>query len=55
MPSSRFPIPQGTLDMLILQPVYPVLHGLDQKGWLKPIGSNRKPDVQLILDEGGAQ
>ena len=64
MPSSRFPIPQGTLDMLILQilslePVhgygiaqrleqisnsvvqvnqgslYPALHRLEQKGWLK--------------------
>jgi PadR family transcriptional regulator PadR len=64
MPPSRFPIPQGTLDMLILQiislePVhgygialrleqisrsvvqvnqgslYPALHRLEQKGWLK--------------------
>jgi PadR family transcriptional regulator len=64
MPSARFPIPQGTLDMLILQvlslePVhgygiaqrleqisksvfqvnqgslYPALHRLEQKGWLK--------------------
>src|SRR5262245_2114821 len=64
MPSSRFPIPQGTLDMLILQTValeeahgyaiaqriqqvsreavqvnqgslYPALHRLEQKGWLK--------------------
>ena len=64
MPSSRFPIPQGTLDMLILQIVslepshgyaiaqrleqisravvqvnqgslYPALHRLQQKGWLK--------------------
>ena len=64
MPSSRFPIPQGTLDMLILQvlsldPVhgygiarrldqisravvkvnqgslYPALHRLEQKGWVK--------------------
>ena len=64
MPSSRFPIPQGTLDMLILQIVslepvhgygialrleqisrsvvqvnqgslYPALHRLEQKGWLK--------------------
>ncbi len=62
--SSRFPIPQGTLDMLILQTValepahgyaiaqrlqqrsrdsvqvhqgslYPALHRLEQKGWLK--------------------
>ena len=64
MSSSRFPIPQGTLDMLILQvlsldPVhgygiarrldqisravvkvnqgslYPALHRLEQKGWVK--------------------
>src|ERR1041385_8711002 len=64
MPSSRFPIPQGTLDMLILQilslqpahgygiaqrleqisksvvrvnqgSLYPALHRLKQKGWLK--------------------
>src|ERR687886_2104497 len=64
MPSSRFPIPQGSLDMLILQilslepahgygiaqrieqisksvvqvnqgSLYPALHRLEQKGWLK--------------------
>jgi transcriptional regulator len=64
MPSSRFPIPQGTLDMLILHvlslepahgygvaqrleqisksvvrinqgSLYPALHRLQQKGWLK--------------------
>lgn len=64
MPSSKFPIPQGTLDMLILQilslepahgygiaqrleqisksvvqvnqgSLYPALHRLEQKGWLK--------------------
>jgi len=64
MPSSRFLIPQGTLDMLILQilslepahgygiaqrleqisksvvhvnqgSLYPALHRLEQKGWLK--------------------
>ena len=64
MPPSRFPIPQGTLDMLILQilslepahgygiaqrlqqvsrqtvqvnqgSLYPALHRLEQKGWLK--------------------
>ena len=64
MPSSRFPIPQGTPDMLILQilslepahgygiaqrleqisksvvqvnqgSLYPALHRLEQKGWLK--------------------
>src|SRR5215510_8169606 len=65
MSSARFPIPQGTLDMLILQilslapahgygiaqrlqqisreavqvnqgSLYPALHRLEQKGWLKP-------------------
>src|SRR6201984_1820496 len=64
MPSPRFPIPQGTLDILILQilslqpahgygiaqrleqisrsvvqvnqgSLYPALHRLEQKGWLK--------------------
>ncbi len=64
MPSARFPIPQGTLDMLILQilslepahgygiaqrlhqisksviqinqgSLYPALHRLEQKKWLK--------------------
>ena len=64
MPSARFPIPQGTLDMLILQilslepahgygiaqrleqisrsivqvnqgSLYPALHRLEQRGWLK--------------------
>ncbi len=64
MPSPRFPIPQGTLDMLILQilsleaahgygiaqrleqisravvrvnegSLYPELHRLEQKGWLR--------------------
>jgi transcriptional regulator len=64
MASARFPIPQGTLDMLILQALslepahgyaiarrlqqisrevvqvnqgslYPALHRLEQKGWLK--------------------
>lgn len=64
MSSSRFPIPQGTLDMLILQTLslepthgyaiaqrleqvsreavqvnqgslYPALHRLEQKGWLR--------------------
>jgi transcriptional regulator len=64
MSTSRFPIPQGTLDMLILQilslgpahgygiaqrlqqvsreavqvnqgSLYPALHRLEQKGWLK--------------------
>jgi PadR family transcriptional regulator len=65
MASARFPIPQGTLDMLILQvlslapahgyaiarrlqqisrevvhvnqgSLYPALHRLEQRGWLKP-------------------
>src|SRR5262245_8193619 len=64
MPSSRFPIPQGTLDMVILRilsldsahgygiaqrlqqisrdavqvnqgSLYPALHRLEEKGWLK--------------------
>src|SRR5258708_21256349 len=64
MPSPRFPMPQGTLDMLILQvlslepahgygvaqrleqisqsvvqvnqgSLYPALHRLEQKGWLR--------------------
>jgi transcriptional regulator len=64
MPPSRFPIPQGTLDMLVLQilsldaahgygiaqrleqvsrdkvrinqgSLYPALHHLEQRGWLK--------------------
>ena len=64
MPGPRFPIPQGTLDMLLLQTLsggaahgyaiaqqlqqlsrdtvrvnqgslYPALHRLEQKGWLK--------------------
>jgi DNA-binding PadR family transcriptional regulator len=72
MPSSRFPIPQGTLDMLLLQilslgpahgygiaqrleqisrsvvqvnqgSLYPALHRLEQKGWLRPNGNNRRP------------
>jgi PadR family transcriptional regulator, regulatory protein PadR len=66
MASSRFPIPQGTLDMLILQilslepahgygiaqrlqqvsrdavrinqgSLYPALHRLEEKGWLKSV------------------
>lgn len=66
MASSKFPIPQGTLDMLILQilsldaahgygiaqrlqqisrdtvqvnqgSLYPALHRLEQKGWLKAL------------------
>jgi PadR family transcriptional regulator PadR len=66
MASDRFPIPQGTLDMLVLQilslepahgygiaqrlqqvsrdavrvnqgSLYPALHRLEQKGWLKAV------------------
>ena len=73
MPSPRFPIPQGTLDMLILQilslgpahgygiaqrleqisqsvvqvnqgSLYPALHRLEQKGWLKPEWKASKPE-----------
>src|SRR6476646_2874072 len=72
MPSSRFPIPQGTLDMLILQilslepahgygisqrleqisksviqlnqgSLYPALHRLEQKKWLKAAGKQSEP------------
>jgi PadR family transcriptional regulator PadR len=72
MPSPRFPIPQGTLDMLILQvlslesahgygiaqrleqisrsvvqvnegSLYPALHRLEQKGWLRAAWKHRKP------------
>ena len=32
MSSSRFPIPQGTLNQGSL---YPALHRLEQKGWLR--------------------
>ena len=93
MPSSRFPIPQGTLDMLLLQilslepahgygiaqrleqisrsvvqvnqgSLYPALHRLQQKGWLraewKPSETGREKDswarlssaVNLIFEEG---
>ena len=73
MPSPRFPIPQGTLDMLILQIVslepahgygiaqrleqisrsvvqvnqgslYPALHRLEQKKWLRAEWKHRRPD-----------
>jgi DNA-binding PadR family transcriptional regulator len=72
MPSPRFPIPQGTLDMLILQilslesahghgiarrlelispsvvrvnegSLYPDLHRLEQKGWLRGAWNSRRP------------
>ena len=78
MSSSRFPIPQGTLDMLILQilslepahgygiaqrleqisksvvqvnqgSLYPALHRLEQKGWLKAaIGNGTRGQVLFI-------
>jgi PadR family transcriptional regulator, regulatory protein PadR len=83
--SSRFPIPQGTLDMLILQTValepahgyaiaqrlqhvsrdtvqvnqgslYPALHRLEQKGWLKAewrqSGTGRDAKVYAITKKG---
>src|ERR1700730_15254727 len=72
MPSPRFPIPQGTLDMLILQilslepahgygiaqrleqisrsvvqvnqgSLYPALHRLQQKGWLRAAWKQSEP------------
>ena len=60
MPSPRFPIPQGTLDMLILQIVslepahgYGIAQRLEQisrsvvqdnQGSLYPSGKSRRPD-----------
>ena len=42
MPSPRFPIPQGTLEQISRSVVqlnqgslYPALHRLEQKGWLR--------------------
>lgn len=88
MPSSRFPIPQGTLDMLILQTValqpahgyaiaqrlqevsrdavqvnygslYPALHRLEQKGWLKAAwqqsGTGRDAKVYSLTRTGQKQ
>ena len=85
MASARFPIPQGTLDMLILQvlsleaahgyaiaqrvqqisretvrvnqgSLYPALHRLEQKRWLKvgvaPVGNGPRGQV-LCADAGG--
>jgi hypothetical protein len=47
MPSSRFPIPQGTLDMLIVQ-----ILSLEpaKDSWARPTGA-----VQLFFDEGSGQ
>jgi transcriptional regulator len=88
MPSSRFPIPQGTLDMLILQilslksahgygiaqrleqisqsvvqvnqgSLYPALHRLEQKGWLrsewKPSETGREAKFYALTREGRNQ
>src|SRR5262245_54044132 len=88
MPSPRFPIPQGTLDMLILQilslepaqgyevaqqleqssrsvvrinqgSLYPALHRLEQKGWLraewKPSEPGREAKVYSLSRSGRKQ
>src|SRR3990170_1886220 len=88
MPSSRFPIPQGTLDMLILQilslepahgygiaqrleqisksvvqvnqgSLYPALHRLEQKGWLKaewrPSETGREAKFYALTRSGQKQ
>src|SRR5437763_11153623 len=88
MSSSRFPIPQGTLDMLILQilslepahgygiaqrleqisksvvranqgSLYPALHRLEQKGWLKaewkPSETGREAKVYSLTRTGRKQ
>lgn len=88
MPSSRFPIPQGTLDMLILQilslepahgygiaqrleqisqsvvqvnqgSLYPALHRLEQKSWLraewKPSETGREAKFYEITAAGRKQ
>src|SRR5215467_11581769 len=88
MPSSRFPIPQGTLDMLILQilslesghgygiaqrleqisrsvvqvnqgSLYPALHRLEQKGWLrsewKPSDTGREAKFYALTRAGRNQ
>jgi transcriptional regulator len=88
MPSSRFPIPQGTLDMLILQilalepahgygiaqrleqisqsvvqvnqgSLYPALHRLEQKGWLKaewkPSETGREAKFYALTPAGRKQ
>ena len=88
MPSTRFPIPQGTLDMLILQilslesghgygiaqrleqisrsvvqvnqgSLYPALHRLEQKGWLrsewKPSDTGREAKFYALTRAGRNQ
>ncbi len=88
MTSSRFPIPQGTLDMLILQTLslepahgyaiarrlqqisrevvqvnqgslYPALHRLEQKRWLKsewrPSETGREAKFYALTRAGQAQ
>ena len=88
MPSTRFPIPQGTLDMLILQilslepahgygiaqrleqisrsvvqvnqgSLYPALHRLEQKGWLKsewkPSETGREAKFYSLTPSGRKQ
>jgi len=88
MPPSRFPIPQGTLDMLILQilslqaahgygiaqrleqisksvvqvnqgSLYPALHRLEQKGWLKaewkPSETGREAKFYSLTSAGQSQ
>jgi transcriptional regulator len=86
--SSRFPIPQGTLDMLVLQilslgpahgygiaqrlqqvsreavqpnqgSLYPALHRLEQKGWLKsgwrPSETGREAKFYSLTRKGEKQ
>ena len=88
MPPSRFPIPQGTLDMLVLQilslgpthgyniaqrlqqisrdavkanpgSLYPALHRLEQRGWLKaswrPSETGREAKVYAVTRAGQRQ
>jgi transcriptional regulator len=88
MPSPRFPIPQGTLDMLLLQilslepahgyriaqrveqvsrsmirinegSLYPALHRLQQKGWLraewKPSETGREAKFYALTAAGRRQ
>ncbi len=88
MPPGRFPIPQGTLDMLILQilslepahgygiaqrldqisqavvqvnqgSLYPALHRLEQKGWLKgewkPSETGREAKFYSLTSSGQKQ
>jgi len=88
MPSPRFPIPQGTLDMLLLQilslepahgyriaqrveqisrsmirinegSLYPALHRLQQKGWLraewKPSETGREAKFYALTSAGRRQ